>query len=141
MMVRKVKSPELPVVSVTTFDPLKKGSDNDWYTPKALRRYPRQVDVVVGRKGKGRVRCAIEENDWEHACIELSLSVERVGVLGWHSDTSDEFGQGEVGTFTVDAIDRMIAALTIARDEANRLGLFTPRPTPKSIADVLAVTA
>jgi hypothetical protein len=54
-----------------------------------------------------------------------------------HSTISDKFGHGVRGTFTRDVIDRLIDALTVARQEAEARGLFTRRPTPTSIDEVV----
>ena len=47
-----------PIVAVSELD---LADENDWYTPKVLKVAPLRVEVSVGKKGNGRVRCAIEE--------------------------------------------------------------------------------
>lgn len=118
--------------------------DSDWYTPKLFKVSPIQVSVTFGKKGNGRVRCEIEESEWERRCVELRLIFEDasaqggVYTTGLHSDISNEFGKGDAGTFTGEQIDWLIRALTAARDEAEKRGLFTPRPTPTTLGEVLA---
>lgn len=125
-------------------------SDDNWYTPDVLHLRPTAVSVTLGQEGRGRVRCEIEEAEWERRCFTLRLIFEksepdRAGGQAYctcdmHSDISSEFGSGEAGTFTREQLDQLIRALQVARDEADRRGLFTERPTPTSIADLLAAS-
>lgn len=126
-----------------TVNELNLADNEDWYTPKALKLAPLQVRATLGQKGKGRVRCEIEECEWERSCIDLKLIFETApgtGAhynLGLHSNIDNEFGNGTAGTFTRQQIDWLIEGLIAARTEAEKLGLFTVRPTPSSIQQVL----
>ena len=126
---------EKPILTVSELD-LKE--DEDWYTPQVLKVAPLRIEATLGKKGKGRVRCAIEETDWERRHVDLCFAFEKGGCTGFHSSTSDEFGPGTIGTFTRDQIDRLIDALVIVRREADARGLFVSRPTPTSAEEVLA---
>lgn len=124
-----------PIIAVTKIE---LGDHEDWYTPKVLKCSPLKISVTAGRKGEGRVRCVIGEGEWERRHVDLSLIFEKAPVRGehysicdMHSDISNEFGSGEAGTFTAEQIDRLIHVLEVARDEAKRRGLFTPRSLPK----------
>lgn len=139
---RKTKSIK-PSISVSE---LQLGDSQDWYTPKVLKVSPLQVSVTLGEKAKGRVRCVIGEVEWERNCVDLKLIFEEGRLsgarysLGLHSNIDNEFGGGTAGTFTKEQIDWLIDALIVARREADRQGLFTPRPTPISAAEVLGGT-
>lgn len=127
-----------PIIAVTEVD---LAAGEDWYTPKVRGLRPLNISVTLGIKGKGRVRCEIEENGWERTCVDLRLIFEKAPVRGehystcdLHSDISNEFGSGSAGTFTADEIDRLILALTTARDQAASFSLFTPRHVPRLVA-------
>src|SRR4051812_5059811 len=87
-----------PVVAVSEIE---LAHEEDWYTPKVLKVAPLRIEATLGRKGEGRVRCAIEETDWERRYVDLCISFEGLpGVGGIHSSLSDEIGGGTAGTFT-----------------------------------------
>ena len=133
----KASSPPSPLANYSS------ETVRDWYTPKVLKVSPLQVSVTLGEKAKGRVRCVIGEVEWERNCVDLKLIFEEGRLsgarysLGLHSNIDNEFGGGTAGTFTKEQIDWLIDALIVARREADRQGLFTPRPTPISAAEVL----
>jgi hypothetical protein len=136
----RAQNADRPIISVIK----EQLGDDDWYTPKVLKLSPVKVSVTLGKKGKGRVRCMISENEWERRSVELAIIFEREQrpdgstFTPLHSDIDNEFGVGDAGTFTVEQIDRLVHALTVARNEAEKRGLFTPRPTPTSVEQVLA---
>lgn len=127
--------PQQPKVAIAKYGT---PDDEDWYTPKAAKCYPQVVNVTLGEKGHGQIRCEILEGEWErrHVLVTITQDKDKRKVdnilLG--------FGEQVLsGSVTLSDIDRLIAVLTRARIEADKLGLFTARPTPKSMAEVLAV--
>lgn len=105
-------------------------TENDWYTPKAFRVYPQTVTVSIGKKGRDEMQCEILEGEWEHRSVHLSFKSQDVRAPGLY------YGLGVKdfhGSMNAEQIDRLIHVLTVARQEAEKLGLFTERPTPKSI--------
>jgi|ERR1700737_1419497 len=82
-------------------------------------------------------RDACRFGDVTQGALEGFLLASRLGRSrrAWHSDTQ----RGSRGTFTDKDWDQVIMLLTAARDEAQRRGLFTRRPTPLNVQDVLAV--
>lgn len=103
----------------------------DAFTPRALRHKPRQLQVVLGKNAPHRregVTVTIAEMDWEHTELYIGLKVE----------TKKEKFSLE-GVARVGQIDQIIYCLTLARDEAAKLGFLTSRPTPTAAdAPILA---
>lgn len=127
-----------PVIAVNE---VKLDGVNDYYTPEVFKLAPTEVTVTVGQKGKGRVRCEIQEGEWERRHVGLAIIFERYPgevKLCFDSDIDNDFGLSTSGSFTLEQIDRLILALTEARREADRRGLFTSRPTPRTVEEVLA---
>jgi hypothetical protein len=144
-MKRQKRTASNAIVPVVAVSVTKIAENEDWYTPKVLRFAPLKISVTLGQIGKGRVRCEIEEGEWERRAVTLCLIFEKAPMLGehystcdLHSDISNEFGAGDAGTFTGEQIDWLIRALTVAREEADKRGLFTARTTPTTVEQVLA---
>lgn len=123
------------VVRVEAVDPVVHGED--WYTPKVLKL---KAQRVVARASFG-VFCIIEEEQWERQSVTVELSVSegaevpRGDRADWHSTNET----GVIGSFSPDALDALIDSLIKARDQAKRIGLLTPRPTPSSFREILAL--
>lgn len=117
--------------------------EDDWYTPKVLKLHPLKVSVLAGEPGQGAVECEILEGEWEHRFVHLSIFAEDVKApkknwnYGFSGSINRENGSGVSGTFDLEKLDRLIEALTTARAEAEKRGLFDLRSTPKSIHDVV----
>src|SRR4051812_186613 len=96
-----------PKISVTEIDLT---PEEDWYTPDLLRLKPKKVSVVVGNKGAGRVRCVITEDGWERRSVALKIVMEEIPVpgthykQGFHTDTKDDVGRGNIATVTAGTI-------------------------------------
>ncbi|MGH7605678.1 MAG: hypothetical protein ACRENK_17000 [Gemmatimonadaceae bacterium] len=134
-MKREKREPNKAIVVVRKFDPMKEGSDADWYTPTVLRSYPLRINASAGA-----ARCEIEEDGWERTSFSLTIDVEPRKIPGtpyqsfFHSTTKN----GVRGTFTRDDINNIIVALTAARDKAETIGLLTERPVPRNPQELLA---
>jgi hypothetical protein len=99
------------------------------FMPKALRIYPRTLDVSVGKAGRGEAIVYICENDYEHENFYLNLKVE-----GPWNGNRNRFTKVSLdgATLTTEGLDNLIEALTVARGEAAKLGLFTKREVTKA---------
>lgn len=120
------------VVRVEAVDPGPLGED--WYTPKVLKL---KAQRVIARASFG-VFCIIEEEQWERERVTVELSVSK-GAKGDRADWHSTNETGVVGSFSPEALDALIDSLIKARDEAKRIGLLTPRPTPSSFRELLAL--
>lgn len=149
-MAAKSRTPAVdPIVAVSDIE---LPENEDWYTPQLRLDVPppQRIQVTLGAKGKGRVRCAIEETGWDRSAVDLHISLEEAPIpgggepyvrTGAHSELTDDVGNGEIYLLTKDMIDRLILGLTLVRDEAEKRGLFARRPTPTSIEELQAAIA
>lgn len=135
----RTHQPRIEVGKSHLFDP----HNEDWYTPKVFRLHPLEVRVEAGERGN-RARVNITEGEYERRHVMVAIVLEEGKVpckdssarSGFDSYIDNDFGGGASGPFTVEQIDNLIEALTVARREAAKHGLFTPRSTPKTISEI-----
>lgn len=137
-------SPKVEKGKSRMFDP---AANEDWYTPDVFRLHPQEVRVWAGKDGKGQALVQITEGEYERGHVMLFVGIESIPIrhkgrtisTGMESSAT-RFSKfdGASGPHVVQQIDNLIEALTVARREAAKLGLFTRRRTPRSIQEVEA---
>src|SRR4051812_16984642 len=56
--------------------------DEDWYTPKVFRLFPKIVTASIGRKGRNGIRCEIQEGEWQHESVNITFTMDKPTLPG-----------------------------------------------------------